>query len=119
MYLTTVMVTDSPESPEPEPEPEPEGPALEYLFETNCNEGGFLTYATVEGGTRQEERGSGKVYEAYGPFPEANPFVYLSAQNQCDSGYVTVTIRRFGEVYLTETSRGAYVIATASGSFSD
>jgi hypothetical protein len=104
---------------EPQPEPEPDGPALEYLFETNCGQGGLLTYATVEGGTRQEYRGGGKVYEAYGPFPRSNPFVYISAQNQCARGYVTVTIRRFGEVFLTETSRGAYVIATASGSFGD
>lgn len=41
-------------------------------------------------------------------------FLYISAQNQGDSGSVTVTIYLNGEVVATSTSSGAYVIATAS-----
>ena len=43
-------------------------------------------------------------------------FLYISAQNQGDSGSVTVTIYVDGEVFKTSTSSGAYVIASASGS---
>ncbi len=42
-------------------------------------------------------------------------FVYVSAQNQGDTGTVTATIYRDGKVFKTSTSSGAYVIATASG----
>jgi hypothetical protein len=42
-------------------------------------------------------------------------FAYISAQNQGNSGTVTVTIYRNGSVFKTATSSGAYVIATASG----
>ena len=42
-------------------------------------------------------------------------FVYVSAQNQGNSGSVTATIRIDGETFKTSTSSGAYVIATASG----
>ena len=43
-------------------------------------------------------------------------FLYILAQNQGDSGTVTVTIYVDGEVVETSTSSGAYVIADASGS---
>lgn len=47
---------------------------------------------------------------------EVGDFVYVSAQNQGQSGTVTATIYRDGETFKTSTSSGAYVIATASGS---
>ena len=43
-------------------------------------------------------------------------FLYISAQNQHDSGTVTVKILIDGETVETATSEGAYVIATASTS---
>lgn len=43
-------------------------------------------------------------------------FVYISAQNQGQSGTVTVSIISNGTTFKTSTSSGAYVIATASGS---
>jgi hypothetical protein len=42
-------------------------------------------------------------------------FVYVSAQNQMQSGEITVMIYRDGELFKRSTSAGAYVIATASG----
>lgn len=43
-------------------------------------------------------------------------FLYISAQNQGESGSVTVTIYVDGALFKTSTSSGAYVIASASGS---
>lgn len=42
-------------------------------------------------------------------------WVYCSAQNQGESGSVTVTIYRDNVKFTSSTSSGAYVIATASG----
>jgi hypothetical protein len=41
-------------------------------------------------------------------------FLYVSAQNQGDSGTVTCSIRNNGRVIKQSTSSGAYVICTAS-----
>ena len=43
-------------------------------------------------------------------------FVYVSAQNQQNSGSVTAQIYVDDSLYKTSTSTGAYVIAKASGS---
>jgi hypothetical protein len=43
-------------------------------------------------------------------------FLYISAQNQGDTGSVTVSIYLNGDLFKSSTSSGAYVIATASGS---
>jgi len=47
--------------------------------------------------------------------PRGN-FVYLSAQNQGQTGTVICTIYINGDQFKSSTSSGAYVIATASGS---
>lgn len=44
-------------------------------------------------------------------------WLYVSAQNQGSSGTVTVKIVRNGKVKATQTSSGAYVIATVSGEY--
>ena len=46
---------------------------------------------------------------------EGGEFVYISAQNSTDSGDVTCAITVDGELLVTNTSSGAYVIATCSG----
>ena len=43
-------------------------------------------------------------------------FLYISAQNQGQTGTVTVSIYYKDNLFKTSTSSGAYVIATASGS---
>lgn len=72
----------------------------------------FVTYENEYGGTSQEE-----VYLpwSYTFTAESGDYVYISAQNLGDSGSVTVTIYKDGEVFKTSTSSGGYVIATASG----
>ena len=42
-------------------------------------------------------------------------FVYLSAQNNGDYGYITVEIYVNGMLFKSSSSTGGYVIATASG----
>lgn len=56
----------------------------------------------------------GIVVTKYYSFPR-NEFLYISAQNDTDSGYVTVIIIVNNEVWKNSTSSGAYVIATANG----
>lgn len=44
-------------------------------------------------------------------------WLYVSAQNNNSSGNVTVQITKNGKVVATNTSYGAYTIATASGEY--
>jgi len=73
-----------------------------------------ITYSNESEGTSQESNVSTPwTYSFEG---EEGQFVYISAQNQGESGSVTVSIYRNGKKIESSTSNGAYVIATASGS---
>ena len=73
-----------------------------------------LTIENEDGGTSQfSDKPLPWTYSFTGA---SGDFVYVSAQNQGDTGSVTATIYIDGEEYKTSTSSGAYVIATASGS---
>lgn len=76
-----------------------------------------ITIANKSGGTSQY---SGVTLPWSTSF-KADPgdFVYVSAQNQRDTGSVTAAIYIDGDKYKRSTSTGAYVIATASGSVPD
>ena len=73
-----------------------------------------VTYSNKSGGTSQESNVSTPWTHSFKG--ENEQFVYISAQNQGESGNVTVSIYRNGKKIETSTSNGAYVIATASGS---
>ena len=73
-----------------------------------------VTYTNRDGGTSQESDVS--IPWSYSFKGSPNDFVYISAQNQGESGSVTVTIYKNGSSFKTSTSDGAFVIATASGS---
>jgi len=103
------------EEPDPPAPPEPQEPALQYWVRSDCGEVS-TTYATVDGGTEQRDFGNGVVYEVDGGI-SSGTFLYISAQNQCDYGDVTVRIYKRGNIYRESTSSGAYVIATASGTW--
>ena len=47
----------------------------------------------------------------------ANPdeYVYLYAQNQGETGSITLTIYKDGDVFKRATSEGAFVVASVSG----
>ena len=71
------------------------------------------TYENAGGGTSQES--NRPLPWQYGFNAGAGTFVYISAQNQCDTGTVIATIYHRGVVFKQSVSDGAYVIATASG----
>lgn len=73
-----------------------------------------ITYENSDGGCSQESDVS--IPWSYSFTGESGDFVYISAQNQGETGSVTVTIKTDGDVFKQSTSEGAYVIATASGS---
>jgi hypothetical protein len=72
-----------------------------------------ITLNNPTGGTEQYANvglPSKFTYDSFSDF-----FLYISAQNQGESGTVTVSIYVNGKLYKTSTSSGAYVIASASG----
>ena len=71
-----------------------------------------VTLTNATGGTEQYDNVS--VPHTYTFDNYTHWFLYISAQNQGESGSVTATIYLNGEVVNTATSEGAYVIATAS-----
>jgi len=73
-----------------------------------------ITYENSSGGTSQESNVNSTWSYSFTGYD--GDFVYLSAQNNNNSGSITVNILVGGSVYKTSTSSGAYVIATASGS---
>jgi len=79
------------------------------------------TAVTVDLTIRNEDGGTSQFTDmpvpwSYSFVGEKGDFVYVSAQNQGNTGTVTATIYRDGKQFKTSTSSGAYVIATASGS---
>lgn len=90
-----------------------EAERLYYRLETNCRYGADLTYANAYGDTTQQSnQGNGWYYYFV---PKKGQYLYLSAQNQCDSGYVRVKFVMDGKTLRENTSSGGYVIATISG----
>ncbi len=72
-----------------------------------------LTYNNASGNTEQRSMTSTWNYEFDA---EKGQFLYISAQNNNQSGDVSVRIDVGGNHFKSATSNGAYVIATASGS---
>ena len=70
-----------------------------------------LTLETPDGTSQQEAR---LPWQKSYDFTQGS-FVYLSAQNQSDSGCITVQIILRGKTWKEVESCGAYVIASASG----
>lgn len=73
----------------------------------------FVTLSNPTGGTEQYDNVYLPHRYIFTSFPES--FVYVSAQNQGDSGTVAVSIYVNGTRFKRSSSSGAYVIATASG----
>ncbi len=74
----------------------------------------MMTYENRTGGTEQITTNVPWSYNF--STSESGKFLYVSAQNQNDSGTVRVQIFVDNVLYKEATSTGAYVIATASGS---
>ncbi len=90
-------------------------PAGSYLVTysvSGSTKSASLTYANSQGGTAQET--VSVPWSKQYTFKKGD-FLYISAQNEQDTGSVTTDIRVNGVLTKTATSSGAYVIATASG----
>lgn len=81
-----------------------------------------ITYSTPGGGTEQQSKVSvpltmsasgrrGMLFTGFSP----GDFVYISAQNNGESGSVTCRIILDGVTVVENTSRGGYTIATCNG----
>jgi hypothetical protein len=84
-------------------------------YRVTCDSGTVdITYETSGGGTSQAI-GVSTPWNYFLERPRNGDFLYVSAQNKQDHGSITVEIRMGDRVYRTETSTGAYCIATVSG----
>ena len=86
---------------------------IEYVLEGTADTVS-VTMQNQSGNT--EQHGSVSLPKTYTLNVEPGSFIYMSAQNNGDSGSVSCTIKANGKEIETATSYGAYVIATCSGS---
>ncbi|MBA7669777.1 hypothetical protein ES703_77911 [subsurface metagenome] len=95
------------------------GPSGPTIYNVEYEVTGFppnkvdVTFENESGGTSQYSNVS--IPWSYSFEREEGEFVYISAQNQGESGSITVTIYKNNNILKSSTSSGAYVIATASG----
>lgn len=90
-----------------------EAPAVIYEITGTAKEVD-VTLNNASGGTEQYD--DARLPQKYIYYSFSDSFLYISAQNQGDSGSVTVSIYMNGRLFKTSRSSGAYVIASASGS---
>jgi hypothetical protein len=88
----------------------------DYKYEVSGTAGDYsITCEGAPSGTVQYSNvGSGWAYTWK---QTGTRWLYMSAQNNTDSGTVTVKIIRDGQVVAQQTSSGAYVIATVDGEY--
>jgi hypothetical protein len=88
----------------------------DYKYEVSGTAGDYsITCEGAPSGTVQYSNvGSGWAYTWK---QTGTRWLYMSAQNNTDSGTVTVKIIRNGKVLAQQTSSGAYVIATVDGEY--
>lgn len=72
-----------------------------------------VTYQNNNGGISQVTDASLPWSMTFSGNPE--DYVYLSAQNQEETGSITVTIYKNNDVFKSATSTGSYVVASVSG----
>ena len=87
-------------------------PKVVYSISGSFPGGVSVTMQAPTGTVQSEFHGAGIV----GTYTfDPGSFVYLSAQNESDSGSITCTVKEDGQVISTNTSTGAYVIAQCDG----
>jgi len=86
--------------------------AVEYVVEGTARTAG-VTYHNEQGGTQQEMV---RVPWSMTMPMETGDFLYVSAQNQAESGELTIRILVDGNEFKRSDARGGYTIASASGS---
>ena len=73
-----------------------------------------ITYSNKNGDTEQRNGIKNNQSIQFQDVP-INTFLYISSQNQTDSGTIVVSILVNGKEWKSSESSGAYAIATASG----
>jgi hypothetical protein len=91
-------------------------PDVQYTVTGAGTSSAFLTYQNCAGGTSQMATAA-LPWELTCATKQRGDLLSISAQNNSDAGCITATVVRRGVTLQTSTSCGAYVIATASGSF--
>lgn len=92
-------------------------PALEYRVSgTGAASSAGLTYANCTNGTSQQGDAQLPWSFTCANIPTGQ-FLYISAQNNRNSGCVKTQIFKRGTLFKESESCGAFVIATASGSY--
>ena len=86
-----------------------------YRIDTDCSSGANLTYFNADGNITQQSNQGNSWYYYF--VPGRGQYLSLSAQNQCDYGSITVKIMQGDTVLEENTSNGAYVIASVSGTW--
>jgi Carboxypeptidase regulatory-like domain/HYDIN/CFA65/VesB-like, Ig-like domain len=95
----------------------PAAPAIEYRVSgTGSARSAGLTYANCSNGTAQEDDAQLPWSFTCSSIPTGQ-FLYISAQNNRNSGCVKTQIYKRGTLFKETESCGAYVIATTSGSY--
>jgi hypothetical protein len=97
-----------------------DGPDIEVVYEvTGTATGVDITMEGVSGTSQQSDVAVPLTNQSGKPglhlSKKSGDFLYISAQNNDDTGSVTCTIKADGKVISTVTSNGAYTIATCSG----
>lgn len=89
---------------------------VEYRYEVSGTSGSYsITLQNADDNTQQYSNvGNGWWYKWN---QTGTRWLYISAQNNNDSGSVTVKIIRNGKIVESNTSHGGYTIATVSGDF--
>jgi len=88
----------------------------EYKYEVSGTSGSYsLTIQNTDNNTQQWSSVSNGWY--YSWIQTGTRWLYLSAQNNTANGNVTVKIIRGGKIVASNTSSGAYSIATVSGEY--
>lgn len=89
--------------------------SIEYKVTGTATSSASLTYANASEGTSQLS--SATLPWTYKFSAKSGQFLYISAQNNGSFGCVDVEILKDGRAFKSSFSCGAFVIATASGSF--
>jgi len=88
----------------------------QYKYEVTGTSGSYsVTIQNTDDNTQQWSSVSNGWYYSWSQ--TGTRWLYLSAQNNSSSGSVTVKIYRDGQVVASNTSYGAYSIATVSGDY--
>lgn len=90
----------------------------QYSYEVSGTSGDYnVTLEASPSGTEQYSNVGNDWWYKWEQTGNNPRFLYISAQNQNDFGTVIVKIIRDGITIATNSSSGAYVIATSSGSY--